>query len=491
MSKIAFESATELTRAIRDKRIGSAELLELYIERYERFNPVINAIIATDLEAARKRAREADEATVKGENWGPLHGLPMTIKDTMEVAGMPCTWGTPLLKSFVPHRNAATVQSLIEAGAVIFGKTNVPLFGLDFQSFNEVYGQTNNPWNLNRTPGGSSGGAAAALAAGLTGLEIGSDIGGSIRAPAHYCGVYGHKSTFGIISPLGQAPPLLREFMGDYTTETDLVVSGPLARSADDLDLVMRLIVKPPMFQRKAINIQLPPPRKKTLKDHKIGVWLDDTAYPVDAGVGDCLQQAVDRLIDAGASATDKHPDISFVDSDRVYQDLLGLATVMAIPPENFERMKERAATSSPDDKSNYAILARRVTSTHRYWQELNYQRTILRQKWADYFEDVDVLLCPVTRVPAFPHDHTEIEKRVLQISKRDEPCLDALLPWVGLATVAYLPATVAPVGLTKDKLPVGIQIIGPYLEDHTPLHVAKLMEDVTGGFTPPSGFSQ
>jgi len=490
MNHVTLKSATELTRAIREKRVGSVELLELYIERYERFNPAINAIIATDLETARKRAREADKANTKGENWGPLHGLPMTIKDTMEVAGMPCTWGTPLLKSFVPRRNAATVQSLIEAGAVVFGKTNVPLFGLDFQSFNEVYGQTNNPWDLNRTPGGSSGGAAAALAVGLTGLEIGSDIGGSIRAPSHYCGVYGHKSTFGIVPSLGQEPSLLFEFTGDYTTETDLVVSGPLARSADDLDMVMKLIVKPPIFQRRAISIRLPPPRKKTLKDYKIGVWLDDTAYPVDAGVGDCLQKALDRLISAGVSATDKHPDINFIDSDRVYQDLLGLATVMAIPPENFERMKENVATLSQDDKSNYAIFARRVTSTHRYWQELNYQRKILRQKWADYFEDVDVLLCPVTRVPAFPHDHTEIGNRVLPINKRNETCLEALLPWVGLATVAYLPATVAPVGLTKGNLPIGIQIIGPYLEDHTPIHVAKLMESVTGGFTPPPGYS-
>ncbi len=490
MSQVIFKSATELTKAIRDKRIGSAELLELYIERYERFNPSINAIVATDFETARKRAGEADEATAKGESWGPLHGLPMTIKDTMEVIGMPCTWGSPELKSFIPRRNAATVQSLVEAGAVIFGKTNVPLLALDFQSFNEVYGQTNNPWDLNRTPGGSSGGAAAALAAGLTGLEIGSDIGGSIRSPSHYCGIYGHKSTFGIISSLGQIPPLLREFTGDYTTQTDLSVSGPMARSADDIELVMKLIVKPPTFQRRAISIRLPPPRKKTLKEYKIGVWLDDTAYPVDAGVGDCLQKAADRLIIAGVSATDKHPDINFIDSDRVYRDLLDLATVMSISPENFERMKKNADTLSPDDGSNYAVYARRVTSTHRYWQELNYQRTILRQKWADYFKDVDVLLCPVTRVPAFPHDHTAIGRRILHINKRDESCLNALLPWVGLATVAYLPATVAPVGFTKDKLPVGIQIIGPYLEDRTSIHLAKLMEGVTDGFTPPPGFT-
>jgi amidase len=200
----------------------------------------------------------------------------MTIKDSMEAAGMPCTWGSPPMKNFIPKRNAAAVQPLIDAGAVIFGKTNLPLFAMDFQSFNEVYGQTNNPWDITRTPGGSSGGAAAALAAGLTGLEIGSDIGGSIRAPSHYCGIYGHKSTYGIISLYGQAP-VPEAFPGDYYTEGDIGVPGPMARSAEDLDLVMGLVVKPPLPQRKAYRIRIPPPRKKRLKAFKIGLWLDDS----------------------------------------------------------------------------------------------------------------------------------------------------------------------------------------------------------------------
>lgn len=488
MSEVAFQSATELTKAIRDRRIGSAELLELYIERYERLNPEINAIVATDLETARNRAKRADEALAKGENWGPLHGLPMTIKDSMEVVGMPCTWGSPPLKDFMPGRNAVAVQPLIDAGAVIFGKTNLPLFAMDFQSFNDVYGQTNDPWDVTRTPGGSSGGAAAALAAGLTGLEIGSDIGGSIRSPAHYCGIYGHKSTYGIISTHGQAP-VPGIFPGDYATEADIDVTGPLARSADDLALVMDLVVNPPLPQRKAISTRLPSPRKETLKTYRIGLWLDDPTYPVDSSVGDCLQGAADRLAAAGASVEEKRPDIDFIDCHRIYTDLLNLATAISIPPAQFEEMKKTATTLSADDQSNYAITIRGSIRTHREWQELNYQRTMMRQKWADYFKDIDVLLCPVTRVAAFPHDHKTILNRVLPINNRDETCLDALLPWVGLTCVSYLPATVAPVGFTPEGLPVGVQIVGPYLEDRTPIHVARLMEDVTGGFTPPPGF--
>ena len=175
MNEFAFQSATELTRAIQDRRTSSVELLELYIERFERLNPVINAIVVTDFENARGRAQKADEALAKGENWGPLHGLPMTIKDSFEVIGLPCTSGAPELKNYLPGRNAHVVQSLLNAGAVVFGKTNLPLYALDFQSYNDVYGQTNNPWDVSKTPGGSSGGAAAALAAGLTGLEMGRD----------------------------------------------------------------------------------------------------------------------------------------------------------------------------------------------------------------------------------------------------------------------------------------------------------------------------
>ena len=234
MTDLAFQSATDLVNAIKSRKIQSTELLELYIERMQCYNPKINAIVAVDLENARECALASDEALDKGENWGVLHGLPVTIKDSFEVVGMPCTSGSPELKDYRPAQNAFVVQKLLDAGAIIFGKTNLPLFAMDFQSYNAVYGQTNNPWNLYMVPGGSSGGAAAALAAGLTGLEMGSDIGGSIRNPAHFCGVFGHKPTFGIVPFIGHIPPPPGTYSGEYTTDFDIAVAGPLARSAKD-----------------------------------------------------------------------------------------------------------------------------------------------------------------------------------------------------------------------------------------------------------------
>jgi amidase len=291
----ALQSAVSLIKAIQDRKISSYELLEIYIERYERYNPNINAIVETDFENARAKARQADEALANNENWGPLHGLPMTIKDYINVAGLHTTYGSPIFKEYLPASNADVVQALIDAGAIVFGKTNLPLWAMGSQSNNDVYGRTNNPWDLTRTPGGSSGGAAAAVAAGLTGLEIGSDLAGSIRSPAHFCGVYGHKPTYGIVPIRGQQPPREIELI-EYAPEQDLTVTGPLARSAADLDLVMDLVVRPPIFQRHAIKINLPAPRKKTLMDYRIGVWIDDPNYMPDIEVGNCLEALVSRL---------------------------------------------------------------------------------------------------------------------------------------------------------------------------------------------------
>jgi amidase len=488
MNNLPFQSATELLQAIREKHIGSAELLEIYIERYERLNPKLNAIVATGFENARKRARQADEALAKGENWGPLHGLPMTIKDCIEVVGMHSTWGSPMFKDYISTRNADVVQPLLDAGAIVFGKTNIPLFAMDTQSFNEVYGQTNNPWDLTRTPGGSSGGAAAALAAGLTGLEIGSDIGGSIRSPAHFCGVYGHKPSYGIVPMYGQLPPLA-QYTIDHAVEIDIAVTGPLARSAEDLDLVMDLVVRPARPQRKAIKIELPPPRRKNLKDYRIGLWIDDPLFPPDTEVGDCLQEVANKLTKAGAKVEERKPDIDFVHCLEVYYDLLNLASVFTLPQNVFDQLLQTSTTPAENDQNPATSTARSFTRLHREWQLLNVERSLMRQKWDDYFQEIDVLLCPAVRVPAFVHDHTDIQKRVTKFNDHDQPHIDVLLPWAGLTIVSYLPATVAPAGLTRSGLPVGVQIVGPYLEDRTPIHVAKLMKDVVGGFTPPPGF--
>ncbi len=488
MSDFAFQSAVELTKAIQDKKISSSDLLELYIERYERLNPRLNAIVETDLENARARAVEADKALAKGINWGPLHGLPMTIKECIEVTGMRSTWGSPLFKDNISPRNADVVQPLLDAGAVIFGKTNVPLFAMDTQSFNEVYGQTNNPWDVTRTPGGSSGGAVTALAAGLTGLEIGSDIGGSIRSPAHFCGVFGHKPSYNIVPMFGQLPPYPSNII-DYAVTPDIAVTGPLARSAKDLDLVMDLVVRASKPQRKAYKIELPPPRKNTLKEYRIGIWIDDPQFPPAIDVGDCLQNMADELSKAGARLLDKKPDVEWDHTLEVYFGLLQLATVLGIPPDEFAQILEESKSLDENDQSMSAGFIRMVTRLHRDWKLLNIERAVMRQKWDDYFQDIDVLLCPAVRIAAFEHDHTPIEERMTKFNDEDISHIEALMPWAGLTINSYLPASVAPVGLTPGGLPVGVQIVGPYLEDRTSIHVARLMEDIFGRLTPPPGF--
>ena len=494
MNDLASLSATKLIEALKNKQMGSLELLEFYIERYGRLNPRINAIVATNFDSARKRANEADAALAKGENWGPLHGLPMTIKDNIPVAGMPATYGMPIAKDFVPSSNADVVEFLLEAGAIIFGKTNLPFMAMDTQSFNEVYGQTNNPWDLTRTPGGSSGGPAAALAAGLTGLEIGNDIGGSIRLPAHFCGVYGHKPSYNIVSMQGGSQPwgLMNPnyYETDYHPAMDLAVNGPLARSSEDLRLAMDIIVGPPSYERKAITIKLPLPRKTNLRDFRVGLWMDDPSFSPDTAVGDCLQDLADRLAKAGANLKKEKPDINLGDNHRLRDYLEFTALSLSRPQEIFNWAVNQLGTLKNDDQNISERWVRALAAYHRDWHIFNIMRAVIRQKWADYFQKFDVLLCPVVRIAAYHHDHTEIAKRVTQFNGQDLDYWDVVGPWTSLCNVSYLPATVAPIGFTPEGLPVGVQIIGPYLEDHTPIQFAMLLEEqLTGSFKVPPGF--
>jgi amidase len=492
MTDLSFDAAVDLVKAIKSRKIRSTELLEHYIERMERFNPKINAIVATDLDNARQRSRKADEALDRGEDWGVLHGLPMTIKDSYEVKGMPCTSGSPDLKDYQPAESAFVVKQLVSQGAIIFGKTNLPLFGGDLQSYNKVYGQTNNPWNLARVPGGSSGGSAAALAAGLTGLEMGSDIGGSIRNPSHFCGVFGHKPTFGIVPLMGHIPPLPGTYPGEYSTNIDLLVAGPMARSAKDLELVMDLITAPKSPQKTAWKINLPPARGKSLTDFKIGVWLDDQTYPTDANVLDCLQEAVDELANAGARIENIKPDIDLDQSHAVFTQLLQAATSAGLPDKVFDRMLDKAANLSTGAHGARDLTAKGITLRHRDWIRLNHARTMMRETWANFFKAYDILLCPTVSVTAFPHDHThDFFARRLEVNGKARSYFDTTIAWAGLTGMAYLPSTIAPVGPARDGLPVGLQIVAPYLEDRTSLHFAGLVEAVMGGFKPSSEFAE
>ena len=299
IDSLIFKSATELTGLIRRGEITSLDLLNLYLSQIQRYNDDINAVVALDVEAARSRAAQADKALAQGQDWGPLHGLPMTVKDVFEVVGMPATSGDPKLKSYIPERNALAVHRLIDAGAIIFGKTNVPYHGGDFQSYNKVYGTTNNPWDLTRTPGGSSGGSAAALAAGFTPLELGSDLAGSVRFPAHYTGVLGHKTTFGIVARYGHIPPMPGRVRPHQMPALPLFVVGPLARSADDLELALDVLTTPGSTDKSGKRPELLPPRRQQFSDYRVAVWFTDSspAAEIDSEVLKTLQKTYDIIL--------------------------------------------------------------------------------------------------------------------------------------------------------------------------------------------------
>ena len=486
MQDLTYRSATQLLQGIQERRISCVDLLEAFIKRIDQKNPDINAVVATDFETARDRARAADEALQKGENWGPLHGLPMTVKDTFEVAGMPCTAGLPLLEAYVPDQNADAVGSLVDAGAVIMGKTNVPMGGMDFQTYNDVYGQTNNPWDVSRTPGGSSGGAAAAVAAGMSPLELGSDIGGSIRLPAHFCGVFGHKSSFNIIPKQGHIPLPPGVCPPEYAVGGDVVVAGPIARSAQDLDLAMDLLVRPDRAHRSAWQINLPLPPKEHLKDYSIGLWLDDPFCPVDTAIGDVLQNLADTLAKAGVDVKECKPDIDFSHSHAVFVTLFSAVGAADLPQKLYDRLEAEAAETDEKEHGPRALFIKGATQSHRSWLKMDRERQKLRQQWAGYFNNIDLLLCPAAPVTAFPHDHSELYDRTLATNGMDRSYFKTLYTWSGLAGVAQLPATVVPVGISTQGLPVGAQIVGPYLNDRTTIQMAGFIEDEIGGFIPP-----
>ncbi len=484
-TEIHFKSAAELARMIRSREISSRELLEHFIARTVLHNPKINAIVASDFEAAREKALAADEALTRGEIWGPLHGLPMTIKDAYEVKGLTSTGGSPEYEDHVPTRSATAVERIEKAGAVIFGKTNVPFLSGDLQTFNDVYGTTNNPWNLACGPGGSSGGSAAALASGLTGLEIGSDIGGSIRTPAHLCGVFGHKSTFGIIPKRGHISP-----PPGHLAEGDMSVAGPLGRSAEDLDLLLSIVAGADEIESAGWKLDLAPPRATSAKDLRVAVWIDDPFCEIDVESAALLRNAAKALEDAGAKVSwTARPNFTLEWSNEVYLTLLHSITASRFPDSVKQRLMDMSAKLPAGDKSHLSLQARGANISYAdrlVWQE---HQARLMADWAAFFRDYDVVLAPVLMRPAFPHDQqSNWHKRRLAVNDREREYFD-VLTWAGPAMVAHLPASVAPVGLTSEGLPVGAQIIGPHFGDRTTIAVAGMLEELLGGFRAPPGF--
>ena len=476
-----FDSAHEILEKIKQREVSSLEVLESFLAQVEKVNPKINAIVALDAERAKEKAIEADNKINLKSKLGPLHGLPMTIKDAFEVEGIVSTGGNPAWKDNIPKRNAEAVQRLVDAGAIIFGKTNVPFLSSDLQSFNKIYGTTNNPWDLERTPGGSSGGSAAALAAGMTPLELGSDIGGSIRVPAHFCGLYGHKPSYNIISEVGHMPPP----PGSILTGNGLSVAGPLARSPEDLEIALDVLVSAQEQDSQAWKVKLPKARTKKIKELKIAVWPDEPYAEADDEITSLIKDTAKDLKHAGAKVETVDLPISFEEIDKIYSLLLNPLMLAGSPKETFETLAKLNESLDPNDVSELAKVARGSVLKHADWVLVNAIRQNMRQKWREFFNKFDVILCPTCITPAFKHNHNPVHERKLTINGKDDEYLRATL-WAGPAVSAGLPSTNVPIGMSSNNLPISMQITGPYLEDKTCLEVAKVVRNIRGGFKIP-----
>jgi amidase len=480
--ELAFSSATDLARLIQQKRISSFELTQYYIERIERFAEALNAVVVMDFERALDAARLSDEALARGSRLGSLHGVPMTIKETFDVSGLPTTWGVPEQRNIIVQDDAAVVAQLKAAGAHFMGKSNVPLRLADWQSYNDIYGTTNNPWDTARSPGGSSGGSAAALAAGLTGLEFGSDIGGSIRNPSHFCGVYGHKPTYGIVPTHGHNP------LG-VLSAPDLNVVGPMGRSAEDLGLALDVVAGPDRFRSPGWRLALPQPRACTLRGLRVAIWPKQDSVPTSGEISDRVQKVGDVVARAGAVVSDlARPEIPAKDIHRTYLNLVGSTGLVNLPDKHYSFNQRWAAELDTNDESPLAVLTRARVMDHRSWCDHHEARTNYRLRWRTFFENWDVVICPISATTAHEHDHRPKHERTLIVDTAQSSHYEHYF-WVGLATVAYLPSTAFPSGLSPAGLPIGLQIIGPEYGDRTTIEVARLIAQELGGFQAPSRF--
>ena len=487
MSDWSYMTAGAMRAALDGGVVSAVELTRDAIARIEAHDGHINAICIRDFDRALDAALAADRELAAGVR-KPLLGIPITVKESFNVAGLPTTWGFPWQKDFVPPEDALAVARVKAAGAVVLGKTNIPFALRDWQSYNDLYGATNNPWDLDRTPGGSSGGSSAALAAGYAPLSLGSDIGGSLRAPAHFCGVYAHKPSFGLCPTRGQTPP----GAPPVPNEPELAVIGPMARSAPDLSLLLDVIAGPdPLDGGAAYRLTLPAARHARLGDYRVIVLDRHPLLPTAGSVRGAIDTLATNLRAAGVTVGRDDaaiPDLT--EGARLFMQLLRAYLGFTLPPDAYGALQAMAAGLDPADRSLAAEGVRGWVLSHRDWLIANAWRARQRTEWAALFGTVDAVICPVMPTPALPHDHSEdFEGRRMLIDETEVAYGDALA-WAGVATAPGLPATAIPIGLSPEGLPIGVQIIGPWLEDRTPLMLADLIAREFGGFVPPPGFA-
>lgn len=480
MGELVFKSALELGRMLKAGKLSSKELLQACLDQYMRHNSAVNAVVVTDIDRAMRQAAAADRRIKKGEALSVFDGVPMTAKESFDWSGHPSTWGNPKYRNNIAKSDAAALTRLTDAGAVIWGKTNVPLDLADWQSFNEIYGTTNNPWDLTRSPGGSSGGSAVALATGMSALEIGSDIGASIRNPAHYCGVFGHKPTYGVVPYRGHLLP-------GIVMPSDITVAGPLARSAKDLTAMMDILVG---AESRGLQVKLPRAPQKNLKDFRVAVKVSSAVSEVDQPVQDKIFAAAGVLKKLVKKLSfDARPAFSDEESYEIYITLLRATASRKLTDADYDAAVINAAGLAHGDKSYVAMMTRAFALSHRDWLKVNERRHQMRLLWDQFFDEWDVLLCPTAASAAFPHDQVgERHERFIEVNGKRVSTIDQRF-WAGYSGGYYLPSTVAPLGLTPQGLPTGVQIITREYGDYTSLKFAELLEQELGGFTPPPGY--
>ncbi len=486
MNGLEFATVRDQAAALRAKKVSASELLELTIARVEKFDDKINAVVVRDFERARAAAKDADAALARGDQ-GALLGIPVAIKESFNVAGLPTTWGFTESKDWKPEQDAVLVTRLKTAGAVVIGKTNVPRTLADWQSYNDIYGTTNNPWDLKCTPGGSSGGSAAALAAGYVSLALGSDIGGSLRVPSHFCGTFAHKPTRTLLPGRGHTPPKVPAVFAP----PDLAVVGPMTRSAADLTMAVDLLAGPDEVEAVAYTLALPPARATELRDFRVLLVDNHPLLPTSAVVRAGLDRIAQGLEKAGARVARQSellPNLTAM--ARTYVTLLLSGFGADAPPDVYKATQAAVAGIPPGVDTLDAVSGRAFVASHADWVRADRARIGITAQWRRLFREFDVVLCPVTPTPAFLHDHSPDQRtRTLEIDGTPYPYQDQVV-WAGMATLTGLPSTAVPIGRSPDGLPYGMQIVGPYLEDRTPLRFAELIEREFGGFTPPPGFA-
>jgi amidase len=482
-----FASATALVAALRAGAITSAALTELYIRRIQRHDPALNAVVVRDFTRAREEAAAADHACARGEA-RPLQGLPITLKESINVTGLHTCCGVPDWKGFISQHDAPAASRMCGAGAVLLGKTNVPPMLADWQSANPVYGKTNNPWDLARTPGGSSGGSAAAIAAGLSALEVGSDIGGSIRVPAVFCGVYGHRPSETLLPRSGQfpMPPL-------PNSAVVMGVQGPLARSAEDLELALSVLQGPEAGEDVAWKVSLPAARRERLADFRVAVMPPIPWLVVDEQITAALADLAGRLAKMGAVVKEIQPEGlgDHREYHAFYRTLLAAVTGARVDPDT-RRQRVAMLRKAGDEFSLGGV--RGLEGSAGDYLVWNGRREQHRAAWRAFFREWDVLLAPAINVLAYPQierawppDDSD-QTLTFTINGRAVPYLQGLV-YPALSTVPGQPATAFPLGISREGLPVGLQAIGPYLEDLTPIRFAALLAREIGGFRKPAGY--